>query len=73
VDASREKQKQNTGVLRFAQDDEIVSSGLEAGGEGEQSDVARLLDGERKLALMAGADAGQATRNDFAALGDESL
>ena len=46
---------------------------LEARGEGEQGNVARLLDGLRDLALMAGADAGQTARNDLAALGDEAL
>ncbi len=46
---------------------------LEAGCEGEQGDVARLLDGEREATLVAGADAGEAARNDLAALGDEAL
>jgi hypothetical protein len=44
-----------------------------ARGEGEQRDVARLLDRERELALMARADARQAAGNDLAALGDEAL
>src|ERR1700678_1327301 len=46
---------------------------LEAGCEGEQGDVARLLDGEREAALMRGADAGETARDDLAALGHEPL
>src|SRR5215471_13303948 len=39
----------------------------------KQSDVARLLDRERKAALMARANASQAARNDLAALSHEAL
>src|ERR1700743_1106720 len=46
---------------------------LEACSEGEQGDVTRLLDCQAELALVAGANAGQATRNDLATLGNEAL
>ena len=46
---------------------------LEAGCEGEQGDVARLLDCEREATLVTGADTGQAARNDLATLGHEAL
>lgn len=46
---------------------------LEAGREGEQGDIARLLDGEREATLVAGADAGQTARHDLATLCDEAL
>ena len=42
-------------------------------GEGQERDVARALDGERHLALVAGAVAADAAGNDLAALGDEVL
>src|SRR5271163_4498694 len=56
-------------ILRIS----IVGPGLEAGGEGQQGNVARLLDGQREATLVTGADTGQATGNDLAALGDEAL
>src|SRR5690349_12192107 len=40
-------------------------------GERQQGDVARLLDGRRKPALVRRADARQAARHDLAALGHE--
>jgi hypothetical protein len=46
---------------------------LEARGEGEQSNVARLLDGQAKTTLMPCAYTGQATRNDLSPLCDEAL
>ena len=46
---------------------------LEARGEGEQGDVARLLDGQAETALVTGADPGEAAGNDLAALCDEAL
>jgi hypothetical protein len=49
------------------------SAKLEACGEGQQGDVARLLDGQREAALVTGADTSQATGNDLATLGDEAL
>ncbi len=61
-------------AIAFHHLDEIANlHELEAVGEGEQGDVARLLDGERKATLVAGADAGEAARDDLAALGDEAL
>jgi len=44
-----------------------------ARGEGQQSDVAGLLDGAGEAALVRGADAGQAPGHDLAALGYELL
>jgi len=44
---------------------------LRSSGEGQQGDVARLLDGPRQTALVRRAYAGQAARSDLAALGDE--
>ncbi len=46
---------------------------LEACGEGQKRDVARLLDGHAQLALVRGADAGETARHDLAALGYEAL
>jgi hypothetical protein len=46
---------------------------LEACREGQQSDVARLLDSQAEAALMPCAHTGQAARNDLATLGDEAL
>jgi len=46
---------------------------LEARCERKQGNVARLLDRKRKAALMPGANARQAARNNLAALGDEAL
>ena len=46
---------------------------LEARSEGEQRDVARLLDGKRDATLVASADTGQPARNDLAPLGNEAL
>src|SRR5262252_3112448 len=42
-------------------------------GEGEERDVARPLDGERHLALVARAVAADAARDDLATLADEVL
>src|SRR5207302_120474 len=46
---------------------------LEARSEGQQRDVARLLDGQAEAALMPCANTSQAARNDFAALRDKPL
>ena len=46
---------------------------LEASCKRKQGDIARLLDGERETALVAGADAGKAARHNLAPLGDETL
>jgi hypothetical protein len=42
-------------------------------GEGQQSDVAGLLDGASQTALMGGANAGETPGHDLAALGHEAL
>ena len=42
-----------------------------APGEGQQGDVARLLDGSRQPVLVRSAYARQTARHDLAALGDE--
>jgi len=47
--------------------------GLVARGEGQQGDVAGLLDGAGQAALVRGANAGQAPGHDLAALGHEAL
>src|SRR5271156_6689298 len=46
---------------------------LEAGGEGEQRNVARLLDRQAQAALVAGADTRQTARNDLAPLSYKTL
>jgi hypothetical protein len=51
----------------------ITISYLVAGCEGQQSDVAGLLDGTRQPTLMGRADAGKAARNYLAPLGNELL
>src|SRR4051812_31582278 len=48
-------------------------SKLEACSERQQGDVPGLLDGTRKAALMRGANAGQTTRHNLAALRDKAL
>ena len=47
--------------------------GLVPGRERQQGDIPGLLDGAGQTALMRGADAGQAARNDLAALGHKPL
>src|SRR5450631_267898 len=44
---------------------------LRSSGEGQQGDVARLLDGPRQTALVRRAHTGQAARSDLAALRHE--
>src|SRR5687767_8678280 len=51
----------------------MKSSSLRGDGERQERDVARALDRERHLALVARAVAADPTRHDLAALGDEVL
>jgi hypothetical protein len=51
----------------------ITISSLVPSCEGQQSDVAGLLDGTRQPTLMGRADAGKAARNYLAPLGNELL
>src|SRR5271170_1199864 len=46
---------------------------LEARSKGQQSNVARLLDGQAEATLMPCAHSGQTARNDLATLGNEAL
>src|SRR5437016_4781245 len=49
----------------------MVASSRIGGGERQERDGARALDGERERALVPGAVAGDAARDDLAALGEE--
>jgi len=64
-----------TSSLRTPKEDSRIlkSHFLVARGEGQQGDVAGLLDGASKAALVRGANAGQAPGHDLAALGHEAL
>src|SRR5438067_13276345 len=48
-------------------------TGLEAGCERKQRNVARLLDGKRETTLVAGADTSQAARHNLATFCHEAL
>src|SRR5919199_894409 len=48
------------------------SSGLVAADVGDEREVARLLDRDRELPLVARADAAQATRQNLPVVGDEA-
>jgi hypothetical protein len=50
-----------------------IALSLVACRERQQSDIASLLDGAGQTALVRGADTGEPTGNDLAALGDEAL
>jgi hypothetical protein len=51
----------------------VCGGELEARSKGQKRDIARLLDGQAEPTLMPCANTRQATRNDFAALGDKTL
>src|SRR5438105_1312594 len=56
---------------RDAQQVKANGSPLKTCGKWQQSNIARLLDGCRKTALMRGANPGQAARHNLAALGNK--